>query len=103
MPTTRDIPEFLAQRLDDAYDADTVARIRDGFRAACDRPVTLRANTLRAGADEGPPRRFRTRASLDASQLVPRRLHPRRRARAGCLGPRDLPRGARSTCRACRP
>ena len=52
MPTTRDIPEFLAQRLDDAYDADTVARIRDGFRAACDRPVTLRANTLRAGADE---------------------------------------------------
>ena len=47
-----DIPEFLAQRIADSYDSDDAVRIVDGLRAAADRPVTLRANTLKATADD---------------------------------------------------
>ncbi len=42
------IPEFLRTMLTDQYGADTSARILDGYGKR--RPVTLRANTLRAGA-----------------------------------------------------
>ena len=47
-----DIPAFLARTLADRYDAATVARIRKGYEAAAERPVTLRANTLKATGDE---------------------------------------------------
>ena len=44
--------EFLEQRLDESYDAVDAARIRAGWEAAAARPVTLRANTLKADAGE---------------------------------------------------
>ena len=52
MPNASDIPAYLAQLIDDAYDGDAASRVVSGLRDACRRPVTLRANTLKATADE---------------------------------------------------
>ena len=46
------IPAFASERLQASYGADGLARILDGYEAARTRPVTLRANTLKASADE---------------------------------------------------
>lgn len=46
------LPSILEEALAQRFDADTAARIRAGLAAACERPVTLRANTLRATRDE---------------------------------------------------
>lgn len=44
------IPAFLHDQLTAAYDDGAVQRILDGYRAAATRPVTLRANALKADA-----------------------------------------------------
>lgn len=46
------LPAFLAQEIKKRYPADTCERIFRGFAEACERPVTLRANTLRAARAE---------------------------------------------------
>ena len=46
------LPSILEEALAQRFDADAAARIRAGLAAACERPVTLRANTLRATRDE---------------------------------------------------
>lgn len=46
------LPAFLAQEIDKRYPADTCERIFRGFAEARERPVTLRANTLRATREE---------------------------------------------------
>lgn len=48
----QDMPEFLLQELSRCRSEDEVRSIREGWRAACSRPVTLRANSLKATADE---------------------------------------------------
>lgn len=45
------IPAFLHDQLEAAYQAEVVQRLLDGYRAAASRPVTLRANTLKADAE----------------------------------------------------
>ena len=46
------LPAFLAQEIEKRYPADTCERIFRGFAEARERPVTLRANTLRATREE---------------------------------------------------
>lgn len=46
------LPAFLAQEIEKRYPADTCERIFRGFAEARERPVTLRANTLRAAREE---------------------------------------------------
>ena len=46
------LPAFLEEQLEASYAGDDLARIRAGYEAAAGRPVTLRANTLKAGAGE---------------------------------------------------
>ena len=46
------VSSFLDERVSVAFDSAVADRIFDGYRAACDRPVTLRANTLRATASD---------------------------------------------------
>ena len=46
------IPVFLADKLAAQYGEAVAADIARGYAAACERPVTLRANTLKAAADE---------------------------------------------------
>ena len=46
------LPAFLAQEIKKRYPTDTCERIFRGFAEACERPVTLRANTLRAARAE---------------------------------------------------
>ena len=41
---------FLDEKLAEAFDGETLARIHDGYEEALERPVTLRANALRADA-----------------------------------------------------
>lgn len=43
---------FLDDKIEAHFDEETRARIRAGLAAAAERPVTLRANTLRADRDE---------------------------------------------------
>ena len=46
------IPPFLADRLRAAYGDDMAAQIEEGYAAARDRPVTLRANAIKATSAE---------------------------------------------------
>lgn len=46
------IPAFLVEAVEAAYGADDARRALEGMRDAAERPVTLRANTLKATADE---------------------------------------------------
>lgn len=48
----RQVPAFIGDRIRAAYGDEAAARILEGYRAACGRPVTLRANTLKASAGE---------------------------------------------------
>lgn len=45
-------PAFLRERASASYDAETAARILEGYAAAYERPVTLRANRLKATAGQ---------------------------------------------------
>ena len=47
-----EIPAFLRERIEAAFDAETAGRILSGYGAARQRPVTLRANALKADAGE---------------------------------------------------
>ena len=47
----RTLPAFIIERVEASYNATDAARILDGLRAATDRPVTLRANTLKSDAE----------------------------------------------------
>lgn len=47
----RTLPAFVVERVEESYDGADAARILDGLRAAADRPVTLRANTLKTDAE----------------------------------------------------
>lgn len=51
-PDAPGIPAFLRERVLASYGAGTAARVLDGYAAACGRPVTLRANRLKATAVE---------------------------------------------------
>lgn len=53
-PTDRagTIPAFLVDAIEAAYGEKDASRALDGIRAAADRPVTLRANALKATAEE---------------------------------------------------
>ncbi|WP_306792646.1 RsmB/NOP family class I SAM-dependent RNA methyltransferase [Collinsella ureilytica] len=46
-----DIPSFLYEKISAAFDTDQAERIFSGFETAQQRPITLRANTLRTDAD----------------------------------------------------
>ena len=46
------IPAFLVEAVEAAYGTDDARRALEGMRDAAERPVTLRANTLKATADE---------------------------------------------------
>ena len=46
------LPAFLVEQLAQAYDEHHAQRIADGLAAANDRPVTFRANTLKASAED---------------------------------------------------
>ena len=61
------IPAFLADKLAAQYDADVTVRVLDGFDAARERPVTLRANTLKTSMDE-------VAAALDAAGIAYERV-----------------------------
>ena len=50
--TIASIPPFLAAKLTAQYGEAVAASIAKGYTDACDRPVTLRANTLKATAGE---------------------------------------------------
>lgn len=52
MNEAADLPEFLTQRVSEAYAPDVAREVFDGLRAANERPVTFRANTLKASAEE---------------------------------------------------
>ena len=64
---TAEVPAFLREQLAAAYDAATCERVLAGYEAACARPVTLRANTLKATADE-------VAAALDAAGIACERM-----------------------------
>lgn len=51
MPEQLDIPEFLDRKIQERY-PDAADEIHSGYRATCERPVTLRANALRSDAAE---------------------------------------------------
>ncbi|OUO22439.1 RsmB/NOP family class I SAM-dependent RNA methyltransferase [Collinsella sp. An307] len=57
------LPAFLAQEIEKRYPADTCERIFRGFAEARERPVTLRANTLRAAREE-------VASELDAADIA---------------------------------
>ena len=61
--TASNLPSLLEEALARSFDADDAARVRAGLSAARERPVTLRANTLRAGRDE-------VAAALDAAGIA---------------------------------
>lgn len=46
------IPAFLGEQLEAQYGAEVATRARQGYADAATRPVTLRANTLKATAEE---------------------------------------------------
>lgn len=52
MSTPDGIPAFLNQQIQDAYGDQLAKQIFDGYQQANQRPVTLRANTLKATADQ---------------------------------------------------
>lgn len=47
----RTLPSFVIERVEESYDGPDAARILDGLRAAADRPVTMRANTLKTDVE----------------------------------------------------
>ena len=57
------VPPFLREQLAAAYDETAAAQVLAGYEAARSRPVTLRANTLKASADE-------VAAALDAAGIA---------------------------------
>ena len=57
------VPPFLREQLAAAYGTATCRRVLAGYGAACGRPVTLRANALKADADE-------VAAALDAAGIA---------------------------------
>ena len=52
MSTPDGIPAFLVQQVQAAYSEDIANQIFDGYQQAAQRPTTLRANTLKASADD---------------------------------------------------
>ncbi len=52
MSTPDGIPAFLVQQVQAAYGEDIANQIFDGYQQAAQRPTTLRANTLKASADD---------------------------------------------------
>ncbi len=52
MSTPDGIPAFLFQQVQTAYGEDEANQIFDGYRQAAQRPTTLRANALKASAEE---------------------------------------------------
>ena len=60
--TASDLPRFVVDSVAGAYAAADAERIIEGFGAAADRPVTLRANTLATTAEE-------IAAALDAAGI----------------------------------
>ena len=57
------IPPFLVESLREAYPDDVAERIVGGYADACSRPVTLRANGLKASTEE-------VAAALDAHAIA---------------------------------
>lgn len=47
----RTLPTFVVERVEESYDGVDAERILAGLRAAADRPVSLRANTLKTDAE----------------------------------------------------
>lgn len=52
MIDTTQLPSFLVQEVEAAYNQTDAEQVLAGCTAACERPVTLRANALKASADE---------------------------------------------------
>lgn len=52
MSTPDGIPAFLVQQVQAAYGEDIANQIFDGYQQAAQRPTTLRANALKASADD---------------------------------------------------
>ena len=102
LPCAADLPRFMVDTVAGAYTPADAELMIEGFGAAATRPVTLRANTLRATAED-------IAAALDAAGIAHNPV-------AWYLTPLSCPRPrfpicgisastatARSTCRACRP
>ena len=97
-----DLPRFMVDTVAGAYAPTDAQLMIEGFGAAATRPVTLRANTLKATAED-------IAATLDAAdiahcprRMVPGCLHPARGPRYPICGTSTSTVTARSTCRACR-
>ena len=97
-----DLPRFMVDTVAGAYAPADAELMIEGFGAAATRPVTLRANTLRATAED-------IAAALDAP-ASPTTPSPGTQTPLSCPRPRFPICGtststatARSTCRACRP
>ena len=57
------LPSLIERALASAMDAEAADRMRDGFKEASSRPVTLRANTVKADAED-------IASALDAAELA---------------------------------
>ena len=86
-----DLPRFMVDTVAGAYAPADAQLMIEGFGAAATRPVTLRANTLKATAED-------IAAALDAAGiahqhrcLVPGRFHPARGPGIRSVGSRHLP------------
>ena len=102
LPCATDLPRFMVDTVAGAYAPTDAQLMIEGFGAAATRPVTLRANTLKATPRTSPPHSTRP-----ASRTKPL---PGIRTPSSCPRPRFPTCGtststvtARSTCRACRP
>ena len=97
-----DLPRFMVDTVAGAYAPTDAELMIEGFGAAATRPVTLRANTLKATAED-------IAAALDAAGIATT-PSPGTRTPLSCPRPRFPICGiststatARSICRACRP
>lgn len=97
-----DLPRFMVDTVAGAYTPADAELVIEGFGAAATRPVTLRANTLKATAED-------IAAALDAAGIahnpVPGTQKPLScpRPRFPICGISTSTATARSTCKVCRP